>query len=197
MLCAPRRARPPHHAPEAGGPGTGTPKGPPPASLAGHRQVLVTNHCATQLQGQGSRPSVTSKESTKPQPDLHTVCRPEDKPPSGPEAEDRTAASPRCPDPTCAHSFQHSPSPHPPPSFHGRTTPSFVLPNPWRKGASLAAQTVKNPSAMQETRVRSPGWEGPPGKGMATHSSIPAWRIPWTEEPGGLQSMGSQRAGHD
>ena len=50
---------------------------------------------------------------------------------------------------------------------------------------------------MQGTQVRSLGWEDPLGKGMATHSSILAWRIPWTEEPGGLQSMGSQRVGHD
>ena len=51
-------------------------------------------------------------------------------------------------------------------------------------------QTVKNLSAVQETQVRSLGWEDPLEKGMATHSSILAWRIPWTEEPGGLQSMG-------
>ena len=50
---------------------------------------------------------------------------------------------------------------------------------------------------MQETRVRSLGWEDPLEKGTATHSSILAWRIPWTEEPGGLQSMGSQRVRHD
>ena len=56
---------------------------------------------------------------------------------------------------------------------------------------------VKNLTAMQETRVRSLGWEDPLEKGMATHSSILAWRIPWTEESGGLQSMGSQRVGHD
>ena len=49
---------------------------------------------------------------------------------------------------------------------------------------------------MQETRVRSLGWEDPLEKGMATHSSILAWRIPWTEEPGGLQSMGLQRVRH-
>ena len=48
-----------------------------------------------------------------------------------------------------------------------------------------------NLPAMQETQVRSLGWEDPLEKGMATHSSILAWRIPWTEEPGGLQSMGS------
>ena len=51
---------------------------------------------------------------------------------------------------------------------------------------SLMVQTVKNPPAMQETRVWSLGWEDPPEKGMATHSRILAWRIAWTEEPGGL-----------
>ena len=56
---------------------------------------------------------------------------------------------------------------------------------------TLVAQTVKNPPAMQETWVRSLGWEDPLEKGLATHSSILAWRIPWTEEPGGLQSKGS------
>ena len=62
------------------------------------------------------------------------------------------------------------------------------------KGASsLVAQTVKNLLAMQGTCVRSLGQEDPLEKGMATHSSILAWRIPWTEEPGGLQSIGSQR----
>ena len=50
---------------------------------------------------------------------------------------------------------------------------------------------------MQETYVRSLGQEDLLQKGMATHSSIPAWEIPWTEEPGGLQSIGSQRVGHD
>ena len=58
--------------------------------------------------------------------------------------------------------------------------------------ASLVAQTIKNLPAMQETQVRSQGWEDPLEKVMATHSSILAWRIPWTEEPGGLQSMESQ-----
>ena len=56
---------------------------------------------------------------------------------------------------------------------------------------------VKNLSAMQETQVRSLGQEDSLEKEMATHSSILAWRIPWTEQPGGLQSMGSQRVGHD
>ena len=50
---------------------------------------------------------------------------------------------------------------------------------------------------MQETRVRSVGWEGPLEEGMATHSSILAWEIPWAEEPGGLQSMGSQKVWYD
>ena len=57
---------------------------------------------------------------------------------------------------------------------------------------SLVAQMIKNLPAMQETRVQSLGWEDPPEKGMATPSSILAWRIPWTEEPGGLQTMGLQ-----
>ena len=64
-------------------------------------------------------------------------------------------------------------------------------------GASLVAQIVKNPPAMQETLVQSLGWEDPLEKGMATRSCILAWRIPRTEEPGGLWSIGSQRAGHD
>ena len=55
------------------------------------------------------------------------------------------------------------------------------------------AQTVKNLPAIQQTQVQSLGWEYPPEKGTATHSRILAWRIPWTEEPGGKQSMGSQR----
>ena len=57
-------------------------------------------------------------------------------------------------------------------------------------------QSVKNLPAVQETRVRSLGWEDPLEKEMATHSSILAWKISWTEEPGGLQSMGLQRVGH-
>ena len=62
----------------------------------------------------------------------------------------------------------------------------------FRVGTSLVAQTVKRLSTMQETRVQSPGQEDPLEKGMAIHSSTIAWRIPWTEEPGRLQSMGSQ-----
>ena len=64
-------------------------------------------------------------------------------------------------------------------------------------GASLVAQLVKHLPAMQETRVQSLGWEDPLEKEMATHYSILAWRIPWTEEPGELWSLGSQRVGHD
>ena len=63
--------------------------------------------------------------------------------------------------------------------------------------ASLVAQTVKCLPADRETRVRSLGWEDPLEKEMATHSSTLAWKIPWTEEPDRLQSMGSQRVGHD
>ena len=59
------------------------------------------------------------------------------------------------------------------------------------------AQTLKNLSAMQETQVRSLSGEDPLEKEMATHSSVLAWRIPWSEEPGGLQSMGSQRVRYD
>ena len=59
------------------------------------------------------------------------------------------------------------------------------------------AQTVKNPPAMQRTRVQSLGGEDPLQKRMATHSSILAWKILWTEESGGLQSMGLQRVGQD
>ena len=62
---------------------------------------------------------------------------------------------------------------------------------------SLVAQMVKNLPAVQETWVRSLGWEDPLEKEMATHSSIIAWEISWTDEPGELQSMGSQRVGHD
>ena len=63
--------------------------------------------------------------------------------------------------------------------------------------ASLVAQTVKNVLAMQKTWVPSPGWEDPLEKGMVTHSSILAWKIPQTEEHGGLQFMGSQRVRHN
>ena len=63
--------------------------------------------------------------------------------------------------------------------------------------ASLVAQLIKNPPAVWETWVGSLGREDPMEEGMATHSSSLAWRILWTEEPGGLQSMGSQRVAHD
>ena len=63
--------------------------------------------------------------------------------------------------------------------------------------ASLVAQMVKNPPALQETWVQSLGWEDPLEDGMTTHSSILPWRIPWTEEPHGLQSTGSQRVRHE
>ena len=64
-------------------------------------------------------------------------------------------------------------------------------------GSSLVAQMVKCLTEMQETWVQSLGWEYPLEEEMATHSSTLAWRIPWTEEPGRLQSTGSQRAGHN
>ena len=63
--------------------------------------------------------------------------------------------------------------------------------------ASLVAQMVKNLPAMQETQVQSLGWEDPLEKEMAIHSSTLAWKIPWTEEPGRLQSMGSERVRHN
>ena len=63
--------------------------------------------------------------------------------------------------------------------------------------ACLVAQVAKNLPAMQETQVQFLGQEDPLEKGMATHSSIPAWEIPWTQDPGGLQSLGLQRIGHD
>ena len=65
------------------------------------------------------------------------------------------------------------------------------------KRAVLVAQMVKNLPAVQETWVQSLDWEDPLEEGMATHSSILAWRIPWTEEPGGPQCTGLQRVGHN
>ena len=62
---------------------------------------------------------------------------------------------------------------------------------------SLVAQMVKRLPTVWETRVRSLGWEDPLEKAMAPHFSTLAWKIPWTEEPGRLQSMGLQRVGHD
>ena len=66
-----------------------------------------------------------------------------------------------------------------------------------QRGASLVAQWVKHLPTMWETWVRSLGQEDPLEKEMATHSSTLAWKIPWTEKPGRLQSMGSQKVGHD
>ena len=63
--------------------------------------------------------------------------------------------------------------------------------------ASLVAQMVKNLPAKQGIWFQSLGQEDPLEEGMATHSSVLAWRIPWTEQPGGLQSMGSRRVGHN
>ena len=67
----------------------------------------------------------------------------------------------------------------------------------WYILAFLIAQTVKNLPAMQETQVQSLGWEDPLEKKMATHSSIPAWKIPWMVEPGRLPSMRLQRVRHN
>ena len=75
--------------------------------------------------------------------------------------------------------------------------PQFVVIHTVKTWAFLVAQRVKRLPTMQEARVRSLGQEDPLEKEMATHSNIHAWKIPWTEEPGGLQSMGSQRVGHD
>ena len=66
-----------------------------------------------------------------------------------------------------------------------------------KASTSLVAQTAKYLPAVWETQVRSLGWEDPLEKEMAIHSSTLAWRIPWTEEPGGLQSIGSQRVRHN
>ena len=74
---------------------------------------------------------------------------------------------------------------------------SFSAQLPSRAVASLVAQRLKRLPAMPETWVRSLGQEDPLEKEMATYSSILAWTIPWTEEPGELQSTGSQRVGHD
>ena len=82
---------------------------------------------------------------------------------------------------------------------------SWVRKIPWRRDklptpvflASLVVRMVKNLPAMQEGWVRSLGWEDPLEEGMATYTSILAWRIPWTREPGKLQSMWSQRVGHN
>ena len=73
----------------------------------------------------------------------------------------------------------------------------FIFASHYRSRASLVAQTVKTLPAMQETWVQTLGREDPLEKGMATHSSVLAWSIPQTQEPGTLQSMGSQRVGHE
>ena len=78
-----------------------------------------------------------------------------------------------------------------------RIKQSFLEFSPVLLKASLVAQTVNNLPAMQETWVRSLSEEDPSEEEIATHSSILGWRIPWTEEPGGLQSVGLQRVGHD
>ena len=77
------------------------------------------------------------------------------------------------------------------------TTCSWVFAFSIQAETSLVGQMVKRLSTMWETRVQSLGWEDPLEKEMAIHSSTIAWKIPWTEEPGRLQSMGSQRVGHD
>ena len=74
---------------------------------------------------------------------------------------------------------------------------SVLAPDVGIMGLFLVVQTVKNRPAKQETWVQSLGQEDPLEDGMTTHSSILAWRIPQTEEPGGLQPMGSQRVGYD
>ena len=83
-------------------------------------------------------------------------------------------------------------------NFISLMSEKWTIFNPFRHlWASLVAQTVKNLPAMQETGVWSLGQEDPLEKEMATHSSVLAWRISWTEKPGRLQSMGSQRVRHD
>ena len=98
------------------------------------------------------------------------------------------------------------PTPSPEPQVSSSPFYEFELRSLWRlrfsqrpapRLASLVAQRVKHLSTMRETQVRSLGWEYSLEKAMAPHSSILAWRIPWTEKPGRLQFMGSQRVGHD
>ena len=71
-----------------------------------------------------------------------------------------------------------------------------MVPGTWNAWGFPGDSVVKSPSAKQETKVRFLGREDPLEKEMATHSSILAWEIPWTKEPGGLESMGSRRVGH-
>ena len=80
-------------------------------------------------------------------------------------------------------------------SWAQRTDEKTTAANTW--WTSLVAQMVKRLATMRETRVQSLGQEDPLEKEVATHSSILAWKIPWTEEPGRLQSMGSRRVRHD
>ena len=80
------------------------------------------------------------------------------------------------------------------PAFGGVSVLDFCHSNRW---ASIVTQMVKNRAAMQEIQIRSLSWKDLLEKGMTTHSSILAWRIPWIEEPSRLQTMGSQRVGHD
>ena len=81
--------------------------------------------------------------------------------------------------------------------------PGLATDSDWSPGGGvrlrdfLGGSVGKNPPAKQEIRVHSLGREDPLEKGMATHSRMLAWKIPWTEEPGGLQSMGLQRVGHN
>ena len=79
---------------------------------------------------------------------------------------------------------------------HFKAKPAIIL-DQCSHWTSLVAQTVKRLSTMRETQVRALGWEDPLEKEMAIHSSTIAWKIPWTEEPGRLKSMGSQRVGHN
>ena len=83
------------------------------------------------------------------------------------------------------------------PSSRDLPNPGIEPRSPALQAESLLAQTVKRLPVTWETEVRSLGWEDPLEKEMAIHSSIPAWRISWIEEPGRLQSTGSQRVGHD
>ena len=96
------------------------------------------------------------------------------------------------PPPTSGESFSDLLSPPYPIPPHDQPCVNAQIPQ-----ASLVPQTVKNPPVIQETWTRSLGQEDPLEKRMATHCSILPWRIPWTEEPGGLQPMGLQRDGHD
>ena len=82
------------------------------------------------------------------------------------------------------------------------TVSLFIISPNWKQTkhspmGEWMAQMVKSLPAIQETQVRALGWDDPLEKRTATHSSVLAWRVPWTEEPDGLQSMGSQRVGHN